>query len=131
MATPENSLALLMPVALTVMGAFVAALVAAPSIDRYRIGLFLVELARTEPLAVIELLEARVESAPRQAAGMYSPLPFQRDVAPPFRDHDDFPALLRQVGDWIAADPDPLAGSTGGPTSSSSLPDPTTPRSLA
>ncbi|BAU82991.1 hypothetical protein SLA_2054 [Streptomyces laurentii] len=85
---------------------FAAALVAAPAIDGYRIGLFLAELTRTEPLAVIELLEARVESPPRQATGMYSPLPFQWDVTPPFHDHDDFPALLRQIRDWIAADPE-------------------------
>ncbi|MGW6879495.1 hypothetical protein ACWGEU_04405 [Streptomyces goshikiensis] len=85
---------------------FVAALVAAPSIDGHRIGLFLAELARAEPQTVIELLAARVESPPPlQATGTYSPLPFRWDVTPPFRNHDDFPALLRQVCDWIAADP--------------------------
>lgn len=37
---------------------------------------------------------------------MYSPLPFHWDVTPPFREHDDFPALLRQIRDWIAAEPE-------------------------
>ncbi|WP_435216467.1 hypothetical protein [Streptomyces sp. bgisy034] len=86
--------------------AFLTALTAAPSIDDYEIGRFLAELARTEPLTVIELLEARAESAPRQATGMHSPLFSRWDVTPPFRDHDDFPALLRQIRDWIAADPE-------------------------
>lgn len=86
--------------------AFLAALAAAPSIGGYEIGQFLAELARTEPLAVIELLEARVESPLHQVTGMHSPLPFRWDVTPPFRDHDDFPHLLRQIRDWIAADPE-------------------------
>jgi hypothetical protein len=85
-------------------GAFLAALTAAPSIDRYNIGRFLAELARTEPLTVIELLEARAECSPHQAAEMHSALPFRWHVTPPFRDHDEFPALLRQIRDWIAAD---------------------------
>lgn len=84
--------------------AFLAALTAAPSIDGYHIGRFLAELARSEPVAVIELLEARAESAPHRAIGIHSLLPFRRHVTPPFRDHDDFPDLLRQVRDWIAAD---------------------------
>ncbi|MCX5075544.1 hypothetical protein OHA84_12930 [Streptomyces sp. NBC_00513] len=87
-------------------GVFLTALAAAPSIDGYEIGQFLAELARTEPLAVIELLEARVESPLHQATGMHSPLPFRWHVTPPFRDHDDFPHLLRQIRDWIAADPE-------------------------
>ncbi|MFE2381101.1 P-loop NTPase [Streptomyces misionensis] len=86
--------------------AFLAALTAAPSVDAYEIGRFLAELARTEPLAVIELLEARAESSSRQATGVRSPLPFRWHVTPPFRDHDDFPDLLRQIRDWIAADPE-------------------------
>lgn len=86
--------------------AFLAALAAAPSIDGYEIGQFLAKLARTEPLAVIELLEARVESPLHQVTGMHSPLPFRWHVTPPFRDHDDFPHLLRQIRDWIAADPE-------------------------
>jgi hypothetical protein len=84
--------------------AFLAALAAAPSIDGYEIGRFLAELTRTEPLAVVELLEARVESSPYEATGERSPLPFHWHVTPPFRDHDDFPDLLRQIRDWIAAD---------------------------
>ncbi|GAA5216604.1 hypothetical protein [Streptomyces thinghirensis] len=27
-------------------------------------------------------------------------------MTPPFRDHDDFPDLLRQIRDWLAADPE-------------------------
>ncbi|MEU5201225.1 hypothetical protein AB0G86_45525 [Streptomyces scabiei] len=86
--------------------AFLAALTAAPSIDGYEVGRFLAELARTEPLTVIELLEARAECSPHQAADMHSALPLRWDVTPPFLDHDDFPALLRQIRDWIAADPE-------------------------
>ncbi|MET9980823.1 ATP-binding protein [Streptomyces rochei] len=86
--------------------AFLAALATAPSIDGYEIGQFLAELARTEPLAVIELLEARLESLPYRETSGHSPLPFQWHVTPPFRDHDDFPDLLRQIRDWIAADPE-------------------------
>ncbi|GAA5216609.1 hypothetical protein [Streptomyces thinghirensis] len=65
--------------------AFLAALTAAPSIDGYEIGRFLAELARTDPLAVIELLEARVESSPCQVTGMPSPpaLPLACDTAVP------------------------------------------------
>lgn len=55
--------------------AFLAALAAAPSINGYKIGQFLAELARTDPLAVIELLEARVESPLHQVTGMHSPCP--------------------------------------------------------
>lgn len=29
-------------------------------------------------------------------------------MTPPFRDHDDFPHLLRQIRDWIAADPESI-----------------------
>lgn len=36
------------------------------------------------------------------------PLPFDWYVTPPFRDHNDFPELLRQIRDWLAADPDPV-----------------------
>ncbi|WP_329620023.1 ATP-binding protein [Streptomyces sp. NBC_01255] len=86
--------------------AFLTALATASAVDSYEIGRFLAELVSTEPLTVIELLEARVESSPRQATGMYSPLPFHWDVTPPFREHDDFPALLRQIRDWIAAEPE-------------------------
>lgn len=86
--------------------AFLAALAAAPSIDDYEIGRFLAELSRTEPLAVVELLEARVDFSPHQATGERSPLPFRWHVTPPFRDHDDFPNLLRQIRDWITADPE-------------------------
>ncbi|MFJ3642751.1 hypothetical protein ACIPRD_23720 [Streptomyces sp. NPDC090108] len=87
-------------------GAFLAALAAAPSIDGYEIGRFLAELTRTEPLAVVELLEARLESVPYRETSGHSPLPFRWHVTPPFRDHDDFPDLLRQIRDWIAADPE-------------------------
>ncbi|KUL42781.1 hypothetical protein ADL12_09045 [Streptomyces regalis] len=86
--------------------AFLTALTAAPSIDGYEIGRFLAELASAEPLTVIELLEARAESSPGQATGMHSALPFRWHVTPPFLDHDDFPDLLRQIRDWIAADPE-------------------------
>ncbi|CCK25726.1 hypothetical protein BN159_1347 [Streptomyces davaonensis JCM 4913] len=86
--------------------AFLTALTAAPSIDGYEIGRFLAELARTEPLSVIELLEARAESSSRQARGMHSALPFRWHVTPPFHDHGDFPDLLRQIRDWIAAEPE-------------------------
>ncbi|MEU6252624.1 hypothetical protein [Streptomyces sp. NPDC047043] len=85
---------------------FLSALTNAPSIDSHEIGLFLAELARTEPLAVIELLETRVERYASQATAGRFPLPFHWQVTPPFRDHDDFPALLRQIRDWLAADPD-------------------------
>ncbi|MFD3876624.1 hypothetical protein [Streptomyces microflavus] len=85
--------------------AFLTALATASSIDSHEVGRFLAELVSTEPLTVIELLEDRIDSSPRQGRG-YSPLPFQWNDTPPFRGHNDFPALLRQVRDWIAADPD-------------------------
>ncbi|MGQ4389323.1 hypothetical protein [Streptomyces sp. SAS_270] len=85
---------------------FLTALTTAPSIDGYEIGRFLAELARTEPLAVVELLEARAESSLRQATGTHSALPFRWHVTPLFHDHDEFPDLLRQIRDWIAADPE-------------------------
>ncbi|WP_330299650.1 P-loop NTPase [Streptomyces sp. NBC_00503] len=88
--------------------AFLTALATASSIDSYEIVRFLAELVSTEPLTVIELLESRVESSPRPATGTYSPLPFHWDVTPPFREHDDFPALLRQIRDWIAAEPESI-----------------------
>lgn len=55
--------------------AFLTALAAAPSIDSYEIGWFFAELARTEPLTVVELLEARVESCARQWTPGHSPCP--------------------------------------------------------
>ncbi|MGA5887034.1 hypothetical protein ACPCK4_32385 [Streptomyces cellulosae] len=85
---------------------FIGVLTAAPKIDSYEIGQFLAELARTDPLAVVRLLEQRVEASSRSKKTGYSPLPYAWQVAPPFRDHDEFPALLRQIRDWLAADPD-------------------------
>ncbi|MCX5155802.1 hypothetical protein OG914_17605 [Streptomyces sp. NBC_00291] len=86
-------------------GAFLMALTAVPSIEGYDIGRFLAELARTEPFAVVELLQSRVELYSHEQSAGYSPLPFAWHVSPPFRDHDDFTALLRQIRDWLAADP--------------------------
>ncbi|MFD8811958.1 hypothetical protein ACFV23_10850 [Streptomyces sp. NPDC059627] len=85
---------------------FLSALTTAQSIDSHEIGLFLAELARAEPLAVIELLETRVERYASQPTARRFPLPFHWQVTPPFRDNGDFPALLRQIRDWLAADPD-------------------------
>ncbi|GGZ55576.1 ATP-binding protein [Streptomyces subrutilus] len=86
-------------------GAFLTALTAVPSIEGYDIGRFLAELARTEPFTVVELLQSRVELYSHEQSAGYSPLPFAWHVSPPFRDHDDFTALLRQIRDWLAADP--------------------------
>lgn len=86
--------------------AFLTGLTSAPSIEGYDIGRFLAELARTEPFAVVELLQSRVESYSHDHSAGYSPLPFTWHVSPPFRDRDDFTALLRQIRDWLATDPD-------------------------
>jgi transcriptional regulator with XRE-family HTH domain len=85
---------------------FLRALVTYPSIDEYEIELFLTQLAHTEPLTVVELLEARVEAIEEERTPGYSPLPHHWQIAPPFREHDDFPELLRQVREWIGASPE-------------------------
>ncbi|MEU2929396.1 hypothetical protein ABZ636_30720 [Streptomyces sp. NPDC007251] len=81
-------------------------LAVAPKIDSFEIGHFLAELARTDPLAVVELLEKRVEVSAKSKTTGYFPLPYAWQVVPPFRDHEEFPALLRQIREWLAADPD-------------------------
>ncbi|MFJ6663571.1 hypothetical protein [Streptomyces sp. NPDC091383] len=85
---------------------FLDVLGAAPKIDSYEIGQFLANLACTNPLAVVKLLEQRVEYSSKSKIDGYSPLPYAWQVAPPFRDHEEFPALLRQIREWLAADPD-------------------------
>ncbi|MFJ9121259.1 hypothetical protein ACIRJO_37730 [Streptomyces sp. NPDC102394] len=83
-----------------------ARLTACHSLDTYELQQFLAELARTEPLEVVQLLQARVETYESSPTLGYDPLPFAWQVAPPFRSHDDFPGLLRKIGDWLAAAPE-------------------------
>ncbi|MCT9011625.1 ATP-binding protein [Streptomyces rhizosphaerihabitans] len=85
---------------------FLDILAAVPKIDSYEIGQFLAKLARTEPLTVVKLLEQRVENSSKSKVTGYFPLPHAWQVAPPFRDHEEFQALLRQICEWLAADPD-------------------------
>ncbi|MER5602711.1 hypothetical protein [Streptomyces sp. NPDC002265] len=85
---------------------FLGVLTEAPKIDSYEIGQFLAELARKDPFAVVKLLEQRVEVFSTSKTTGYSPLPYAWQVTPPFRDHAEFPALLRQICEWLAADPD-------------------------
>ncbi|WP_371480707.1 hypothetical protein [Kitasatospora sp. NBC_00315] len=85
--------------------ALLETLVSSPSVEGYEIALFLAKLARSEPASVVKLLEARVETCEKSRVPGYSPLPFAWQVPPPFRDHEDFPALLRQIREWLAADP--------------------------
>jgi hypothetical protein len=86
--------------------AFIERLATSPSIDSYEILQFLATLARTEPITVVRLLETRVEASDGTRIAGYSPLPFVWHVQPPFRDHPDFPDLLRQIREWLAAEPD-------------------------
>ncbi|MGW2785756.1 hypothetical protein ACWC3X_31610 [Streptomyces populi] len=85
---------------------FLDILATVPKIDSYEIGQFLARLACVDPFAVAKLLERRVEISSNSRKTGYSPLPYSWQVAPPFRDHEEFPALLRQIREWIATDPD-------------------------
>jgi hypothetical protein len=77
-----------------------------PSLDDYDGHHILAEIARTDPLKVVKLLEARVEAYEASVSREFHPLPYTWQVTPPFRSHETFPSLLRQVGDWLAAAPD-------------------------
>lgn len=88
--------------------AFLHALTVSASIDGYEIAQFLAHLARTEPVRVVELLERRVEAVEHERAPGYDPLPHLWQVTPPFREHEDYPALLRQIRQWLAAAPQSL-----------------------
>ncbi|MGH3829755.1 MAG: helix-turn-helix domain-containing protein [Pseudonocardiaceae bacterium] len=85
---------------------FLDALRAAASIDSFEIAQFLAMLSRDDPRSVIDLLTARVADVEGGAdLGTYRALPFSWHVPLRFRDHDDFPDLLRRVREWIAAAP--------------------------
>jgi hypothetical protein len=83
---------------------FLDVLVAAPKLDSYEVGQFLAVLTREEPLSVIKLLERRVEA--KSNTTDYYPLPYAWQVTPPFREHEDFPALLRQIREWLSVGQD-------------------------
>jgi hypothetical protein len=84
---------------------FLGRLTACRSLDGYEVQQFLAVLARTEPAVVVELLEARVEACENSPVPGHQAIPFAWQVAPPFRDHEDFSGLLRQIGDWLTAAP--------------------------
>jgi hypothetical protein len=89
--------------------AYLHALRATASIEYYEISGFLAMLSLQDPQAVISLLTARVEAVePSASPSAYTALPHRWPVPLRFRDRDDFPDLLRQVREWIAATPDSI-----------------------
>ena len=89
--------------------AFFDALRAAPSIESYVITEFLAMLSLEDPRTIIDLLTARVEAIETGASpGTYSALPHAWPAALHFRDHSDFPDLLRSVREWLNAAPGSL-----------------------
>ncbi len=89
--------------------AFLDALRAAPSIENPVITEFLAMLTSEDPRTIIDLLTARVEAVEAGASpGTYSALPHAWPAALHFRDHGNFPDLLRRVREWLTAAPGSL-----------------------
>lgn len=82
-----------------------ARLTACRSIDSYEIQQLLRVIARTAPAAVVQLLQARVEACENSPTLAPQALPHSWQASPPFRDHQSFPQLLHQIGDWLTAAP--------------------------
>jgi hypothetical protein len=82
------------------------ALLNTPSIESYELGQLLAKIAQAAPLAVVELLEKRVDRADERGTdGSYSPLPHIWYTALPFRDAENFPDLLVHVREWVTLSP--------------------------
>jgi transcriptional regulator with XRE-family HTH domain len=74
-----------------------------PTIESYEIACLLAEIAKEHPERVLDLLKDRIttwEKMPARAG--YLPIPHIWHVRPDFRVHDRYPALLRDIRDWIA-----------------------------
>ncbi|WP_152627916.1 hypothetical protein [Streptacidiphilus neutrinimicus] len=82
-----------------------ARLTACRSIDSYEILQLLGVIAQTAPAAVVQLLQARVEACENASTLAPQALPHSWQASPPFRDHQSFPQLLHQIGDWLTAAP--------------------------
>jgi hypothetical protein len=86
--------------------ALLVQLLECPSIDDYNIMSFLSQLSRDYPAVVVKVLEERVEYGERlDSLADYRPLPLQWDEPLQVRMHPDFGVLLRELRDWIAAQP--------------------------
>lgn len=106
--------------------AFLTGLTSAPSIEGYDIGRFLAELARTEPFAVVELLQSRVESYSHDHSAGYSPchspgMYHRRSATVMTSRH-----CCGRSGTGSPPTQIQPSGATWGPSYSRSLPDPTT-----
>jgi len=81
------------------------ALAACSSIEDYETGQLLREITLTDPGRVVEVLQRRVELAEQDRPPEFTPLPHVWHTTLTFRESAQFPELLRQVREWLAAAP--------------------------